>query len=160
MLAKLFGKRKLHIYAPMHGEIVSLDQVPDPVFSEKMLGEGLAILPIAGHVYAPIDGTVIFVAETKHAIGIRAKDGTELLIHIGLETVLLNGQGFTILVKEEEPVSIGQILIKVDWDFVQENAKSIITPILITNNKERQIQYQESKEGIVGETLLMIVISK
>lgn len=89
ILRKLLGKRKLLIYAPVDGAIVPLAQVPDPIFSEKMLGEGLAMLPTKGHIHAPINGTVILVAETKHAIGLRSKEGTELLIHIGLETVSL-----------------------------------------------------------------------
>ena len=88
MLSKLFGKRKLHIYAPVDGDIVPLEQVPDAAFRGKMLGEGVAIIPTNGHIHAPIDGTVQMVANTKHAIGLRSKDGTEVFLHIGLETVL------------------------------------------------------------------------
>lgn len=160
MLSKLFGKRKLHIYAPVDGEIVPLAEVPDPVFSAKMLGEGMAMLPTKGHIHAPIAGTVILLAETKHAIGLRSKDGTEILIHIGLETVSLKGRGFTVLVKEGDVVSLGQLLIAVDWDFIRANAKSTITPIVITNSVERQIQYEGSKEGIMGETVLMTAFVK
>lgn len=160
MLSKLFGKRKLSIYAPVDGEILSLEQVPDPIFSDKMLGEGLAIMPIKGHIHAPINGTVMHVAQTKHAIGLRSKDGTELLIHIGLETVSLKGKGFTVLVKEGDIVSVGQLIVAVDWDFIEANTKSIITPIVITNSAARQIQYEGSKEGIMGETLLMTVYPK
>ncbi|MFJ7950228.1 PTS glucose transporter subunit IIA [Lysinibacillus sp. NPDC096418] len=160
MLSKFFGKRKLSIYAPVDGEILSLEQVPDPIFSDKMLGEGLAIMPTKGHIHAPINGTVMHVAQTKHAIGLRSKDGTELLIHIGLETVSLKGKGFTVLVKEGDIVSVGQLIVAVDWDFIEANAKSIITPIVITNSAARQIQYEGSKEGIMGETLLMTVYPK
>lgn len=160
MLSKLFGKRRLLIYAPVDGEVVPLTQVPDAVFSEKMLGEGLAILPTKGHIHAPINGTVIHVAQTKHAIGLRSKDGTELLIHIGLETVSLKGRGFTVLVKEGDTVSLGQLIVAVDWDFIEANAKSIITPIIITNSVERQIQYEGSTKGIMGETVLMTVFPK
>ncbi|MFJ7736873.1 PTS glucose transporter subunit IIA [Lysinibacillus sp. NPDC097287] len=160
MLSKLFGKRKLYIYAPVDGEIVPLEEVPDPIFREKMLGEGLAILPTKGHIHSPINGTVMLVAKTKHAIGLRSKDGTEILIHIGLETVSLKGKGFTVLVKEGDIVSIGQLIVAVDWDFIEANAKSIITPIIITNSATRQIQYEGSKEGIMGETLLMTVYPK
>lgn len=160
MLSKLFGKRKLHIYAPVDGVIMPLEEVPDPVFSQKMLGEGLAMLPTKGHIHAPITGTVILLAETKHAIGLRSKDGTEILVHIGLETVSLNGRGFTVLVKEGDDVSVGQLLIAVDWDFIAANAKSIITPIVITNSAERQIQFEGSAKGIMGETVLMTVFPK
>lgn len=160
MLSKLFGKRKLHIYAPVDGDIVPLEQVPDPIFSEKMLGEGVAILPTKGHIHAPIDGTVLLVAKTKHAIGLRSKGGTEVLIHIGLETVSLKGKGFTVLVNEGDFVSVGQLLIAVDWDFVGAKAKSIITPIVITNSGERQIQYERPTKCMMGQTVLMTVIPK
>ncbi|MFJ7730913.1 PTS glucose transporter subunit IIA [Lysinibacillus sp. NPDC097231] len=160
MLSKLFAKRRLHIYAPVNGEVVPLSQVPDPVFSEKMLGEGLAIMPSQGAVHAPIDGTVMLVAATKHAIGFRALDGTEILIHIGLETVSLKGQGFHVLVQEGDAVSLGQRVIEVDWDYIRKNTKSIITPILITNRTDHQVQYEGAKEGIVGKTLLMTVSPK
>lgn len=160
MLSKLFGKQKSHIYAPVNGDVLPLEQVPDPIFREKMLGDGLAMLPTKGHIHAPITGTVMLVAQTKHAIGLRSKDGTEVLIHIGLETVSLKGKGFTVLVKEGDIVSVGQLLIEVDWDFIGANAKSIITPIIITNSAARQIHYEGSTEGIMGETLLMTVIPK
>lgn len=160
MLSKLFGKRKLHIYAPVDGDIVPLEQVPDPVFSGKMLGEGLAVLPTNGHIHAPIDGTVLLVAETKHAIGLRSKDGTEVFIHIGLETVSLKGKGFTVLVSAGDFVSVGQLLIAVDWDFVEAKATSIITPIVITNSGERQIQIEGSTKCMMGKTVLMTVIPK
>jgi PTS system glucose-specific IIA component len=140
--------------------MLSLEQVPDPVFSEKMMGDGVAIMPEDGGIHSPIEGTVILVADTKHAIGIRANDGTEILIHIGLETVSLQGKGFETLVKMGDSVSIGQSLIEVDWNFVKENATSIITPIIITNSAEKQIQIEPIQTCIPGKTVLMTVTSK
>lgn len=157
MLSNLFKKRKLQIFAPINGEIIPLDQVPDPVFSQKMLGEGIAIMPKQGSIHAPIEGTVILVSDTKHAIGLRSSDGTEILIHIGLETVSLKGKGFTVLVKAGDTVSVGQSLIEVDWEYIREHAKSIITPIVITNSAERTVKCEVAKEGIMGETVLMTV---
>lgn len=157
MLSKLFKKRKLQIYAPVNGEIVSLEQVPDPVFSQKMMGEGIAIMPEKGNIHAPVEGTVVLVSDTKHAIGLRSDDGTEILIHIGLETVALKGEGFTVLVAAGDRVSMGQALIEVDWDYIREHAKSIITPIVITNSAERNVQLEITKEGIMGETVLMTI---
>jgi sugar PTS system EIIA component len=157
MLSKLFKKRKLQIYAPVNGEIVSLEQVPDPVFSQKMMGEGIAIMPDKGNIHAPVEGTVVLVSDTKHAIGLRSDDGTEILIHIGLETVALKGEGFTVLVAAGDKVSVGQALIEVDWDYIREHAKSIITPIVITNSAERNVQLEVTKEGIMGETVLMTI---
>ncbi len=157
MLSKLFKKRKLQIYAPVNGEIVSLEQVPDPVFSQKMMGEGIAIMPEKGNIHAPVEGTVVLVSDTKHAVGLRSDDGTEILIHIGLETVALKGEGFTVLVAAGDKVSMGQALIEVDWDYIREHAKSIITPIVITNSAERNVQLEITKEGIMGETVLMTI---
>lgn len=160
MLSKLFKKRKLEIFAPIHGEIVPLDQVPDPVFSQKMMGEGIAIMPTDGKVHAPIDGTVVLVADTKHAVGLKSSDGTEILIHIGLETVNLKGEGFTALVNVGDKISIGQPLIEVDWAYIQEHATSIITPIIITNSDDRIVEIHDAKKSIVGETVLLSVSTK
>lgn len=160
MLKKLLSKRKLHIYAPINGEVIPLEQVPDPVFSEKMMGEGIAIIPTGGNVHSPINGTVILLSETKHAVALRSNNGTEILIHIGLDTVLLKGQGFTVFVKEGDFVSLGQVLMKVDWDYVKENASSIVTPIVITNSGERVVQCEDAKESIAVETLLITTFSK
>lgn len=157
MRFNIFKKQKLQIFSPVQGKILSLDQVPDPVFSEKMMGEGVAIMPSGGNIHSPIDGSVILVADTKHAIGIRSKDGTEILIHIGLETVSLNGVGFNTHVKIGDSVSIGQLLVDVDWTYLKKHAESIITPIVITNSNDRDIQVENMNEGFVGETVLMTV---
>ncbi|TQR21394.1 PTS sugar transporter subunit IIA [Psychrobacillus vulpis] len=160
MLTKFFNKRKLQIYAPVTGEILTLDQVPDPVFSQKMMGEGIAIMPKNGNIHAPIEGTITLISETKHAIGLLSNDGTEVLIHIGLETVSLKGQGFTVTVKTGDRVSIGQLLIEVDWEYIRDHAKSIITPIVITNSAEKKVQHEGTKECLMGETVIMVTSSK
>lgn len=160
MLSKLFNKRKLQIYAPVTGEIFTLDQVPDPVFSQKMMGEGIAIMPKNGNIHAPIEGTITLISETNHAIGLLSNDGTEILIHIGLETVSLKGQGFTVAVKTGERVFVGQLLIEVDWEYIRDNAKSIITPIVITNSTEKNVQYEGTKECLMGETVIMVTSPK
>jgi sugar PTS system EIIA component len=160
MLSNLIKKRKLQIYAPVNGEIIPLDQVPDPVFSQKMMGEGIAIIPTKGNIHAPVDGTIVLVADSLHAIRILSKDGTEILIHVGLETVSLQGKGFKVPVKKGDKVSIGQLLIEVDWEFIREHAESIVTPIVITNSKERDVHCVPTKEGFMGETVLMIITPK
>lgn len=157
MLSNLFKKRSLEVFAPAKGEIIQLDKVPDPVFSEKMMGEGVAIIPSEGRIHAPIEGTIILVAETKHAVGIRSHDGTEILIHIGLETVSLNGEGFKVHVKAGDSVSIGQLLIEVDLTYIKKNAKSTITPIIVTNSHDRKIQYTRMNEYISDETVIMTI---
>lgn len=158
MFSKLFNK-KLQVIAPITGKVIGLKDVPDPVFSEKMMGDGIAIVPEGGSILSPVEGKVILTAETKHAIGIQAKDGTELLIHIGLETVTLKGEGFRCLVHEGETVSIGEPLIEADWAFLKEHAANIVTPIVITNGQAKKIEVFNMNECKAGETVLMTVSS-
>lgn len=160
MFSKFMKKNKVQVFSPLNGQVLSLEQVPDPVFSQKMMGEGVAIMPTGGDVVAPIDGTVVLISKTKHAIGIRAKDNTEVLIHVGLETVTLKGEGFTVFVNEGDAVSVGQKLIAVDWNLIKEKVPSIITPIVITNSAERSVDYVDAAASVAGETLVMTVSSK
>ncbi|MBY0147630.1 PTS glucose transporter subunit IIA [Neobacillus niacini] len=157
MVFGFFKKAKLQIVAPVNGEIVPLEDVPDPVFSQKMMGEGVAMVPEGGNIYAPVNGTIILIAATKHAVGIRADDGTEILIHVGLETVALNGTGFSLAVKEGEKISVGQLLMEVDWDYIKIHAKSIVTPIVITNSQQTAKQYNLSneKKAVQGQTIII-----
>ncbi|SDK03615.1 N-acetylglucosamine-specific PTS transporter subunit IIBC [Sediminibacillus albus] len=119
--------------APAKGKIIDLTEVPDEVFSQKMMGEGFAIDPADGLFVAPVDGEVINVFPTKHAIGIKAESGHEILVHVGLETVQLGGKGFDVFVSEGERVKKGDKLLQVDLDYVKENAASAISPIIFTN---------------------------
>ncbi|WP_313893578.1 PTS glucose transporter subunit IIA [Psychrobacillus sp.] len=160
MLSKLFKKKNLEVLAPMNGEVIPLEDVPDPVFSQKMMGEGVAIMPTAGKVLAPMDGEIVLVSDTKHAVGIRAKDGTEILIHVGLETVSLRGEGFTVLVRVGDHVSVGQLLIEVNLEYIREHAKSIVTPIIITNGIDKEVQCSYTNAAIQGETVVMNISAK
>lgn len=160
MFSKFMKKNKVQVFSPLNGQVIALEQVPDPVFSQKMMGEGVAIMPTGGDVVSPIDGTVVLISKTKHAIGIRTKDDTEVLIHVGLETVTLKGEGFSVFVNEGDVVSIGQKLIAVDWDLIKDKVPSMITPIVITNSAERSVEYAEATASVAGETLVMTVSSK
>ncbi|WP_246945403.1 PTS sugar transporter subunit IIA [Bacillus pinisoli] len=140
MLKSLFGKKKDkidHIYAPLKGKVVDITEVPDPVFSQKMMGEGVAIEPTEGLLVSPVDAEVVSVFPTKHAIGLKTNSGLELLIHIGLETVNLNGEGFESFVQAGDKVKRGEQLIRFDLDFIKEKAASTITPIIITNSDDK-----------------------
>lgn len=121
------------IINPIEGEIIPITEVPDQVFSGKMMGDGFAIIPSEGTVVSPVDGEIVNVFPTKHAIGILSKGGKEILIHIGIDTVKLNGEGFEVLVAQGDKVTKGQQLVKVDLHFIRENAPSTITPIVFTN---------------------------
>ncbi|MDQ1004448.1 PTS system glucose-specific IIA component [Neobacillus niacini] len=157
MVFSFYKKEKLQIIAPVNGTIIPLEDVPDPVFGQKMMGEGIAMCPSGGDIHSPVSGTVILIAATKHAIGIRADDGTEILIHVGLETVALNGKGFTLAVNQGDKISVGQRLMEVDWEYIKVHAKSIVTPIVITNSQDGKKQYTltDEKNAVVGKTVII-----
>ena len=119
--------------SPIKGEIKPLSEVPDAVFSQKMMGDGFAIIPSEGTIVSPVSGTIVTFFPTKHAIGIQADSGREILIHVGIDTVKLDGEGFEALVSQGDHVEEGQPLLKVDLEYVAEHAPSIITPIIFTN---------------------------
>ena len=121
-----------------------------------MMGDGIAIKPETGEVVAPFDGVVKMVFPTKHAIGLESKDGIELLIHFGLETVKLEGQGFDILVKENENIVLGQPLMKVDLDYIKEHADSTITPIVVTNLNGRAMEVLQHGEVKQGDKVILV----
>lgn len=160
MFSKFMKKNKVQVFSPLNGQVVPLEQVPDPVFSQKMMGEGVAIMPTGGDVVAPIDGTVVLISKTKHAIGIRTRDDIEVLIHVGLETVALKGEGFSVFVNEGDTVSVGQKLMEVDWDVIKDKVPSIITPVVITNSADRSVEYTDATTSVAGDTLIMSVSSK
>ena len=144
------------IYAPLKGRTVPLDEVPDQVFSDKLMGDGLAIYPDNGEVVAPFDGTVELVFPTKHAIGLKSESGVEVLIHFGLETVGLQGEGFTVHVDSGETIVKGQSLMTVDLDYIKMHAKSDITPIIITNSGEHEIKTTHDGAVDTGEVLIKL----
>lgn len=125
--------RVIDMLAVAKGEVVGLECVPDPVFSEKMMGEGYAVIPDEGIIYAPISGKVVQIFPTCHAIGIEAAGGVEVLIHVGLDTVMLQGRGFTLRCKEGDVVQAGDVLLEVDLQYLKEEGKQTITPVVITH---------------------------
>ena len=130
---KLFGKKLDSFYAPMAGKAVPITEVPDPTFAEGMLGNGIAIEPVEGKVYAPCDATVDMMFTTGHAVSLVADCGAEILIHVGLETVSLEGKPFTIHVANGDKVTKGQLLMEVDLDAVKAAGLPTITPMVICN---------------------------
>jgi PTS system D-glucosamine-specific IIC component len=122
--------------APLKGELKPITEVPDQVFAGKMMGDGFAIVPVEGTIVSPVSGKIINLFPTKHAIGILSDTGREILIHVGIDTVNLKGQGFETLVSENDIVDQGQPLLKVDLDYIKEHATSTITPVVFTNLAE------------------------
>lgn len=157
----LFSMKKKHktaIYAPADGKLLPIEQVPDPVFSQKMMGEGIAIQCCGAVIKAPADGTITMIADTKHAFGMTLPNGCELLVHIGLETVNLKGQGFEVLVETNAMITKGTPILKVDIDFMKEHQMNLCTPMVILNHSEHPITYCETeKQVIAGESLLLEV---
>ncbi|MHC0551671.1 glucose-specific PTS transporter subunit IIBC [Salinicoccus sp. CNSTN-B1] len=131
------------IYSPLEGEAVELSEVPDQVFSEKMMGDGIAVKPTDGIVRAPFDGEVVTDFPTKHALGLKNAGGLELLVHFGLDTVNLKGEGFDLKVKTGDEIKKGDVLMKVDLEYIREHAKSDITPIIITGPAGVEIAARE-----------------
>ena len=133
---KLFGKKTDDFYAPMAGKAVPITEVPDPTFAEGMLGNGIAIEPAEGKVFAPCDATVDMMFTTGHAVSLVADFGAEILIHVGLETVGLEGKPFTIHCQNGDKVQKGQLLIEVDLEAVKAAGLNTITPMLICNTDD------------------------
>lgn len=133
---KLFGKSLDQLYAPVAGEAVPVTEVPDPTFSEGILGGGIAIKPTDGKIYAPCDATVDMMFTTGHAVSLVTEFGAEILIHVGLETVSLEGKHFTIHAQNGDKVKKGQLLIEVDLAAVEAEGFNTITPMLVCNNSE------------------------
>ncbi len=150
MFKNFFKSKKVEndpsILQPLEGEIVPLEDVPDPVFSQRMIGDGFAIKPTNGTVVAPVDGEVISVFPTKHAVSLKSTNGREILIHVGLETVGLNGEGFTSFVSDGQSVKKGQKLLEVDFELIKEKVPSIITPVIFTNLAENEKVVIEDSE--------------
>lgn len=164
MFKKWFGKQQLKeetITAPLDGTIVPLEDVPDPVFAQNMMGDGIAIDPADGDVVAPVDGEIVHLFPTKHAIGLRSEAGVELLIHVGIDTVSMNGEGFTAYVKAGDRVKRGDRLLSVDLPLVREKAKSAVTPIIITNGDALEsLEKKAGTSAAKGETVLFHVKMK
>ena len=137
---KLFGKKEEinpnHIYAPMAGEAVEISEVPDPTFSSGMLGNGIAIKPTDGKVCSPVNGTVDMMFDTGHAVSLVSDNGIEILIHVGLETVGLEGKPFQIKVQNGQKVKKGDILMIADLAAIEAAGLPTITPVLICNTDD------------------------
>ena len=143
------------ILSPMTGEAVGLGEVPDPVFSQKIVGDGMAVIPSEGKLLSPVDGEIVSVADTKHAYGLRTAEGLELLIHVGLETVHLNGECFQVFVKPGDKVKAGDLLAEVDLAYLKEREINPITPVLVCGGFQGQQLNAAAGPVQAGKTVLM-----
>ncbi|MDD2451212.1 PTS glucose transporter subunit IIA [Sulfurovum sp.] len=153
-----FLKRKQReIFAPVDGQVVALEEVEDEVFSQGMAGDGVAIKPVSGIFTAPISGQVSKIFETNHAYSIKSDKDLEVMVHIGLDTVALKGEGFERLVQEGERVEAGDPVIKADLAYLEEHAKDTITPVLVM--EESDVKTIEKKLKIVKSGDLIMEVN-
>jgi PTS system glucose-specific IIA component len=143
-----FLKRKAReVKAPADGEIVALESVNDEVFSQKLVGDGVAIVPVSNVFTAPIDGTITKIFSTNHAYSVKSPKDMEVMVHIGLDTVDLNGEGFERLANEGDKVKAGDPVIRADLEYIRKHAKDIVTPVIISD--ESDVKSIEKKLNIV-----------
>lgn len=150
-------KRSLdkRIYAPANGQILALSSVNDPVFAQKMMGEGVAIAVVGDTIVSPVNGTVAMISPTKHAIGLENDFGDQILVHIGLDTAAFNGRGFDVLVNEGQRVRPGVPLVRLDRKFFDSQNADLTTPITITNQDFGTFNILEGDSASAGKTAIM-----
>ncbi len=150
---------EVSLVSPIKGNAIPLGEVPDKTFADELLGKGIAIDPEDGLVVSPVDGTIVHIFETKHAIAIKTEDGLEILIHIGIDTVKMEGEGFTSFVSDDDIVKKGQKLVEFDLELVKQKAKSQITSIIVTNSDDVKF-VKQNKYGKIerGEELITVGI--
>lgn len=155
---KMFSKDKcVDILAPIEGEVHPLSTMEDEAFSSGALGKGVCILPFHGQVFSPVSGKVTLLFPTLHAIGIQSNDGVEVLIHIGMDTVNLNGKHFSAYVKQGDKVKVGQKLIEFDYQALKDLNINLQTPVVITNTDQfKEVNVVDIKQVQVGETVINI----
>jgi glucose-specific phosphotransferase system IIA component len=149
------------IRAPFTGRVIPLSEVPDPVFAQKMVGDGAAVIPESDVLLAPVTGTLTHLFPTGHAAGITTEDGLEILVHIGINTVELKGDGFTLLSNRGERIEAGKPIIRIDLEKLRRTANSMVTPVVVTNmEKVEQIKPAEPSVVRAGADVLLRVLPK
>ncbi|WP_121610742.1 beta-glucoside-specific PTS transporter subunit IIABC [Mesobacillus foraminis] len=147
-----------NVESPFNGQVIPLSEVPDEVFNSGAMGQGVAIEPADNKLYAPFDGTVVMVAPTKHSIGLRSESGVELLVHIGLDTVTLDGKPFTLKVNDGDKIRKGETLIEFDKEFIHAQGLKTITPVIITNSHAyEEVIIEDRKEIELQQKLFTVV---
>jgi glucose-specific phosphotransferase system IIA component len=144
------------LYAPVKGKQITLEDVSDQVFAKKMMGEGVAFFPEGDTLYAPCNAEITMIFSTRHAIGLKTENGAEILIHIGMETVNLQGEGFEVLVKPYMKVKTHQPLIKIDREYMREKDIDLTTPMVITNGDEYEIDIERNDYVTIDKIVICV----
>ena len=151
-------QKTIDLIAPLSGEIVAIEDVPDVVFAEKIVGDGIAIRPTGDRMVAPCDGVIGKIFETNHAFSLETDTGIELFVHFGIDTVELKGEGFTRIAQEGQKVKMGDTILEFDLEFLKEKAKSILTPVVISNMDEiKELQKMSGTVEVAKDVVLKIV---
>ncbi|NIH41222.1 MAG: PTS glucose transporter subunit IIA [Buchnera aphidicola (Periphyllus aceris)] len=162
-ISNLFFKKNAHlnkkikIIAPLSGQIIPIEKVPDIVFSKKIVGDGIAIVPTGKKIVAPIDGTIGKIFKTLHAFSIESLEGIQIFVHFGIDTVQLNGKGFKSYAKNGQKVKKGDLILKVNLKLLKKISKSIITPVVISNIDEIKIITKKTGLITAGKSAIMYV---
>ena len=143
------------IYAPVSGKIIPLEEVEDAVFSQKIMGDGVGIEPVEGYLYAPVDGKISVVFPTGHVIGIESEDGAGIIMHVGIDTVELKGNGFEVFVEQGRKVKAGELLMKFDLSLIREKYKATVM-VVVENSDTFTCQTTKSENVKAGEELLKL----
>lgn len=152
------SKNKVNLSSIGKGELITLEKVNDPVFSNKMMGDGVAVILSDRTVVAPCDGTICLISDTKHAFGIKTAENIEILVHIGLETVNLKGQGFEYFVNVNDSVKKGEPILKVDLDLMKEKGIDLVTPIIVLESDKYKIEKMTEKEVEIDSIVMEIEV--
>lgn len=145
------------VASPLVGQVIPLSEVNDPVFASEAMGKGCAVIPTEGKVYAPFDGTIVGLLDSHHAVGIESENGIEILIHVGMDTVKLNGKHFTCHIEDGQHVKCGQLLLEFDIDAIKKEGYEVVTPIVITNSDEfTEITTEAAGQVKNGDELLKL----
>ena len=154
----LKGKKNTHLVAPLSGKIVPLEEVPDEVFAQKMVGDGVAIDPTSEFVLAPCDGKIGKIFNTNHAFSMESTDGIELFVHYGVDTIELEGKGFERFVSQGDDVKAGDKILSADLEYLKANAKSVITSVIISNVEDlKTFVVGNEIKAVAGETVILEV---
>ena len=150
--------KKIDVVSPVNGEVIDLLNVKDEMFASGIMGKGIAIIPEDGNIVSPVNGTVQTIFKTKHAIGLLSEDGTEIFIHIGIDTVQLNGEHFTAHIKDGDKIKVGEPLVHVDIKAIKEKGYDIVTPVIITNSDDYlDIIASDRKKVKSGDSIITIL---
>ena len=149
-------QKEMAVYSPVDGVAVELSQVPDEAFSEKILGDGGAVIPKNGNIYSPVDGEIIDITDTKHAFCITTNEGCEILLHIGIDTVKLKGEGFNVQILSGDKVKVGTKIAEIDLDILRKNNVRTETPVILTEAQNYKITQVHTGEVAGGRDVLFL----